>query len=70
MSKDEAEYKRNWIELHDKADVLTYDPKTNQPVSALYNYPPYAHIKEVEDLFAEVGLNQNTGDKSCVNQLR
>lgn len=51
---EEAEYKNNWINQHDKADKLEYDTVTKLPVSATYFYPPYHHIKEIDAIFTEI----------------
>lgn len=51
--KNEHEYKLWWIEKHEKADEII-SSKDGNPIAVIYRYPPYAHIKEVDELFREI----------------
>lgn len=42
----EAEYKRDWINQHDKADEIVVDAETKDIVGAVYYYAPTAHKAE------------------------
>lgn len=53
--KREAEYKRDWINRHNQADELVADQETQQPIAAIYYYPPTQHIADNKKLWRMIG---------------
>jgi len=54
-SQREAEYKRDWIGKHDKADEIVCDAESKQPVCAIYYYPPTKHVQEMKKIWKMIG---------------
>lgn len=53
--KREAEFKRDWINQHNSADTMLADEKTQQPVAAIYYYPPMQHEADQKKIWKIIG---------------
>ena len=51
----EAEYKRDWINQHDKADEIVVDAESKNIVAAIYYYPPAHHKAEQQRIWEAIG---------------
>lgn len=54
VAKGLAEYKRDWINKHDKADEILSDVNNRLPVAAIYYYPPTHHDAEQKHIWKAI----------------
>lgn len=51
----EAEYKREWINKHDKADEVVVSADDKRLVAAIYYYPPEQHVADNKKIWKVIG---------------
>lgn len=52
----EAEYRRDWINKHDKADEIVVAVDDKRIVGAIYYYPPEQHVADNKKIWKMIGV--------------
>ena len=61
-SAREAEFKRDWLNRHSKADEVVANAHTGELIAAIYYYPPAHHAAEQKKIW------QGVADRMSVDQ--